>query len=279
MDLKVRGKLKDEKTIVTSESTHTLRKKCFFGPRNGDKNMIRSIKKFLRVNTCWSVSNKGEYSFIFDYFKPLIEYSNGEPYTNTVLNQPVWYNRQQRLEKQSFEQKLKKIIDEDENNDITFLARCIYLSSNKTTSYSQLLISDQTKLKDLSSSFDTYTTSLLITFLIRDNSLSLRNIAVELLKKGESSFDSIKLKMFTGEKFELIENTFIDLTNARLTDLDLNGIDFSGQNLNGLIFQESSIENVKFNYCSLENSNFNSSQLKCCYFNHSFYFFYNILHD
>jgi WD40 repeat protein len=270
MDLKVRGKLKDERIIVTSESTHTLRKKCSFGPRNEDKNMIRStIKKLLRVNTCWSVSNKGEYSFIFDYFKPLIEYSNGEPYTNTVLNQPLWFNRQQKLklEEKSIEQELDKIANE--NNDISFLARCIHLSLNKTTSYSQLSVDDQNELKRLSSLFDAYATSLLITFLIRDDRLYLRNIAVELLKKGESSFDSIKLKMFTGEKFELIENTFIDLTNARLTALDLNGIDFSGQNLNGLIFQESSIENVKFNYCSLENSNFNSSQLECCYFNHS----------
>jgi WD40 repeat protein len=284
MDAKVRDKLKEEKKIVTSQSTSTLRKKCFFGPRNGNKNIRSTFKKILTVNTCWSVSNKGEYSFVFDYFKPLIEYSDGDPYTNTVLNQPLWFNRQKKLkleeEEKSIEEELSKIIDE--NNDISFLAKCILLSLNKTTSYSQLSDDDQNKLKILSSSFDPYATSLLITFLIREDInlirgdinlirdiINLRNIAVELLKKGESSLDSVELKIFEGEKFELIKNTFIDLTNARLTALDLNGIDFSGQNLNYSTFQESSIENVKFNYCSLKSSNFNLSRLRFCYFNHS----------
>ncbi len=137
---------------------------------------------------------------------------------------------------------------------------------NKTC-YSQTSNEEQNELKRLSSLNNHCATSLLITFLIRDNDLGLRNIAIELLKNGESNLDSVKLKIFAGKKANLEKLPFIDLTHSKLTGLDFNGIDFSGHNLNGLIAEQSSIENVKFNHCSLESSNFKSSKLTSCYFN------------
>ncbi len=264
IDTKVRDELKERINIVTSESTNSLRKLCFFGPKkyNIDFELVNSNKR-SRIE---SYISKNQSSILSDYFKPLIEYSNGIAYTNTILNQPLWFNRQQMLTKIDFKQELNKLINE--NDDISFLAKCVDLSLKKTISYSQLSDENQNELKRLSSLSNNFSTSLLVTFLIRDDDLRLRNKAAELLKNGRSSLDASELKLFE-EKIDLIKITFIDLTNAKFTNLDINGIDFSGQNLNGLIAQQTSINNVKFNCCSLEYSNFQSSTLTQCYFNQS----------
>ncbi len=258
IDLKVRNELKKKLNIVTSQSENTMRKLCFFGSKTDD---LSHKRQRIEEDCNFLTADKYKSSIIMDYYKPLIEYRKGDAYTNTLLNEPLWFNRQQELNDKRFEIELNRLIKENNN-----LAKYISLSLNKTC-YSQLSNEEQNELKRLSSLNNHCATSLLITFLIRDNDLGLRNIAIELLKNGESNLDSVKLKIFAGKKANLEKLPFIDLTHSKLTGLDFNGIDFSGHNLNGLIAEQSSIENVKFNHCSLESSNFKSSKLTSCYFN------------
>ncbi len=210
-----------------------------------------------------------ENTLLAEYFKSLFEYRDGDAFTDTVLNQPLWFHRQQKLKSQCIEDKIKELNARgDLNNDAIFLMKCIVLSFEKTTNYSSLKVNDQERLKSLAShiQFSKYASSLLVTFLIREDDKKIRDVALDILKKGNSTFESTELQIFKEKNTELFTIIFVDLRYSKLSGLELNGIDLSGHNLNGLTIKQTKIENVKFNHCSLEQSNFNSSSLSGCYF-------------
>ena len=143
------------------------------------------------------------------YFKPLFEYRVGDASTDALLDQPLWFHREQKLKAECVEDKIKELnANKELDHDVAFLARCIVLSFEKTINYSRLEENDRNKLKALASKhlnpFSKYASSLLVTFLIRDVNRENRMMALDILKEEESTSEFFKIiKIFENKNTEL----------------------------------------------------------------------------
>lgn len=159
----------------------------------------------------------------------------------------------------------------------------VKLTKKSLDSKKQLQDDELVKLIDLVTSANVYTKyalSLIITFLFRDESKSVRLIALELVRKGSfvgsiKSLRNVNLSFHDSLSSEaLLEKVFVNLRGINLKEMDISGwsLDLSGHDLGGLQASKSNYEKLIFRHCNLEKSSFSASKLTDCSFSHSVLF-------
>ena len=210
-----------------------------------------------------------------DYFRPLIEYQRGEAYSQGQLCQPLWLFREQILAYKKIHYHINQLgIVNVRRNELHFIAECIQLSHKKNDNllnFSKLPLSHQRHLLKLaefqennSSPYQAYATSLLITFLLREEEPEHRDIAFELLSLGSCNANlfnqSFQLKL--SEHRYLLKAVYIEFSGVNLTNkyFKENQINFSGQHLFEANAEKCTLDNIQLRWACLEGVDFNGAE-------------------